>query len=252
MKSVHRAFQVIETLAASEEPLDVLEVSRRTGIARNSAQRLLDSLVDAEYVLEPARGSYRAGLRTWGLAASLATTARIRQAALPNMVGLATALMTTVTLAFLEGDEVIYTDRVDVAGDRVVPVMLNVRTHPLVTSSGRALVCERTDETIGRLLTTVPRLAPRTEQDAALLVEALRESRERGYAVAERQLSDAISGVAVPVRDETGEAVAAIGANIWSDLTADVLQRLLPSLIGCGQRTSAALGARTGRAPTLS
>lgn len=204
MKAVHRVFQVLDVLAASNEPLDVLEVTRRTGIARNSTQRLLESLVQSGYVLEPVPGTYAAGLRTWGLAAALTTVARIRQAAFPNMVGLATALMTTVTLAFLEEDEVVYTDRIDVVGDRVVPVMLNVRAHPLVTSSGRALVCERTDEAIGLLLTTVPKLTPQTVQDPATLLETLRECRGRGYAVAERQLQNGVSGVAVAVRDETG------------------------------------------------
>jgi DNA-binding IclR family transcriptional regulator len=161
--------------------------------------------------------------------------------------------MTTVTLAFLEEDEVVYTDRIDVAGDRVVPTMINVRTHPLVTSSGRALVCDRTDEAIGLLLTSVPKLTPQTVQEPSRLLEELRESRERGYAIAERQVQSAISGVAVAVRDESGRPVAAIGANVWSDLTPDVLQRLLPSLIGCGQRTSAALGGRiNATAPTIS
>ena len=78
--------------------------------------------------------------------------------------------------------------------------------------------------------TPLPGMTPNSITDPAALREALDEIRQRGVAVENRESNPDVSCVAAPVRDRTGQVVAALSISVpmirWSDDRRGELEQL--------------------------
>src|SRR5690606_21715231 len=89
---------------------------------------------------------------------------------------------------------------------------LSKERYAYATTIGQVILADRSDEEIQRYLTQQPLtpLTPKTEVDAPRLLQQIQLVREQGYA----ELSDShllgVSGVGVPIRDETGRVIAGL------------------------------------------
>jgi len=72
----------------------------------------------------------------------------------------------------------------------------------------------------------LPALTSKTHTDRARLAEEIAEARSVGYAIAEDEYLDGVSGVAVPVMFEGGRPHAAIGVTGPSARMADQLEQI--------------------------
>lgn len=243
-RAVTRSLTVLELLAASQEPLEVSEIIARSGITRATGHRLMQSLQRDGYVVREKDGTYRVSFRLWGLAAAMLSSHGIRDVALPHMIELASALQLQVALTFFEEGEACYTDRIEVIGERVSPRLINIRVPALSVAAGRALAAYLPEEETEPMLHDVPQRTPLTKTDPAELRAELRRIRAEGYALLDREYDPNGSGVAVPIFDRQGRAVAAFSVVIWGPLTPETVQRVLPPALTAGRRTSAELGYR--------
>lgn len=244
-RALSRSLPVLELLASSTTPLDLGEIIACCEMPRATAHRLMASLVRDGYVVRDEEGRYRVSLRIWGVAANLMVRLGVREVALPHMVDLASAIQHQVALCVLEGDEACYTERVEVIGGRVTSTLLDVRVPALCVASGRLLAAWRPVEEVEPWLHNVQARTPFTCTDADELRRQLACIREQGYATIDREYDVQASGIAVPIFNAAGEAVAAISIVVWGALTPEAVQRALRPLLAAGRRTSAELGYRT-------
>jgi DNA-binding IclR family transcriptional regulator len=92
-----------------------------------------------------------------------------------------------------------------------------------------------------------PRHTPWTLSDPVRIRDALAAVRERGYAVSDRQVTaDAVS-VAAPIRDASGEVVAAL--SVVAHRATPPVSVLAPLVRTSASGVSHALAARPGRRP---
>ena len=78
--------------------------------------------------------------------------------------------------------------------------------------------------------------------DIDQLIEAVAAAREEGYALVEDQLAIGVMSIAVPVKNKTGQMVAAINCSAQSgDVTEKALKRFLPILGETSARITNAL-----------
>jgi IclR family transcriptional regulator, pca regulon regulatory protein len=244
-RAVSRSLSVLELLAEADEPLELPEIIERTGIARASAQRLMNSLTEDGYVVR--RGdppAFSVSFRLCALASAILSSIDVRTVALPNLIQLATSVQSPVTLAFLEDTDVCYTDRVEVVGDRVIPALISDRIPAVGTGSGRVLIAWRPETEWGKFVEGVEARTGHTTTSADQLRAELRLTRERGYSPVDREYYPDASGVAAPVFDREGQVIAAISVPVWGALSEDAVQRLIPPLLAAARRTSIELGYR--------
>jgi IclR family pca regulon transcriptional regulator len=94
---------------------------------------------------------------------------------------------------------------------------------------------------------TLPPRPPRGEETSTLaeLREVLASVRRQGYAITDQEYEAGVFSIAAPVRDRTGEVIAAINVTGPVDrFTPDAVQeRHLPALLRAARDLSAALGA---------
>jgi DNA-binding IclR family transcriptional regulator len=215
IQSVQRAATLLKAFESGPAELGVSELSRKAGLHKSTASRLLATL-EREGLLErvPGTEKYRLGFLLVRLAGQVARFGDVRQAARPELIALAERSRETVHLAVIDGAEVINVDQV--AGPHIVGLSNWVgRKTPLhCAANGKALLAFQPQAAIERVLAgPLPRFTERTIADPARLRAELDEVRRRGYAVALGEIEEGLNAVAAPVRDAAGQVVAAVSVS---------------------------------------
>ena len=107
-----KGMQILEELADRKETVGVSELALQLGMGKSNVHRTLQALVELGYVVNEG-GSYRASLKMWELGARVIARLDVRQAALPAMHWLLDQSRETVHLSVLDGDQVMYVDKLD-------------------------------------------------------------------------------------------------------------------------------------------
>ena len=200
-----------------------------------TAHRILAALTGRKYLARDERTRrFRLGPAALELGGRARAVLDLRQAALPVLRRLAretdeTALLTVPNS---ERDRSVCLERVESAQ----PLRLSVepgRRLPLhAGASQKALLAFLAEEETERVAAgSLERLCGATITDADALRANLAEVRERGWAISFEETNVGVWGVAVPLLDEDGTAVAAVGlagpsARLSPDEVLDHLERL--------------------------
>lgn len=199
-------------LAAEQGGTRVTDVANRLEVHKSTASRLLATLESERFVeRDPMTGRFILGSESLGLAGSGGTQVSLARLAHPALKALASSTRTTVNLGVLSGTEVVYIDQVDDPRS-VVTIDWVGRSTPIhCTSMGKVLLAfassERRRQIIqGRLVA----FTPRTITDPGRLEAELDHVRESGIAHSTDEYQVGLNGVSAPVRDATGEVVAAV------------------------------------------
>lgn len=183
LTSLTRGLRVIEILSAESRPLGVTDIARRTGSSKSGAHSLLSTLVRAGYAEHEPGGEYRLGFKAWEVG-QVFPVSRLLQAATPVMTRLVAELHEGAILGVLNGAEVVYLHLMESEQPVRVHARVGDRIPAHCTSTGLALLAERTDAQLDSLLPSrLAAITPRTIVDRSSLRAELRRVRARGYAV---------------------------------------------------------------------
>jgi DNA-binding IclR family transcriptional regulator len=82
---LERAFSLLDTLAAHQEPVSLKQISEQTGLHPSTAHRILNDLTIGRYVDRPQAGAYRLGMRLLELGNLVKARLDVRDAAILPM-----------------------------------------------------------------------------------------------------------------------------------------------------------------------
>lgn len=211
-RALLRGLEALEVLAASDEPLGPTQLARRIGLDKATVNRLLFTLCEAGYAQVEDGGRYRLTGRIMQLAGGFGSQSGLRELARPHLERLRDATDETVHLGVRDGDRVSYIDKVP--GTHPVRLVSEVgRAMPLHTTAlGKVALAWMDDDDRLRVLAELE-LAPRTERSITSVDELGRElirTRERGYAIDDRENEEHAYCVGAPVLDRDGRLVAMV------------------------------------------
>jgi DNA-binding IclR family transcriptional regulator len=193
--------------------ISAAEVVELLGVARSTAYRYLQSLVQSQFLEEADGRGYRLGRRVLELARIARRGMGLSEIARPVMMRLAAQVGEAVLLTRLAGSTVICLERED-AGTRVVRISYE-RGQVLPTNAGasaHALLAWLPEATAEAILDSVslPAFTDRTLTDKHAIMRRLAETREQGYSISRGELDHDVLGVAAPLRNHDGDVVGAI------------------------------------------
>ena len=209
---VERAFLIMQTVAAADQPIGVLEIGRRSGIPRSTASRLVAQLEDMSMLERLSDGAVAIGsgiesIRPAGAPheLSLADRARPLLAMMVDRFGESAALTvdTPGGAHYLAG----------MPGPGAVQVPDSTgHSYPFhLVAPGIVLMSEwpasRLDQYLAGDLDAANHMSV---TDPAAIRQRLDEAREQGGAWTNQELDLEVNGVAVPLRTSTGEMIAAV------------------------------------------
>ena len=226
-RSVVRALEALELLAALEDPQPLARIAKELGIPKTSCLGLLRALHAREFVRQDDHGNYGLGIRSFEVGAAYLRTVSPAEVAVSELRVLTEELGMTSHFAVLDGDSVVYLAKHDPpgTGPRLASA-LGARLPAATTAVGRAQMAFT--EPGGR----VPGLA---------------EVRARGCAVDEGETLAGIRCIAAPLFDTRG-CCGAVGVSYLSQAGPPAAE-VAEAVIGSARRATAALGGHWKGAP---
>src|SRR5688572_20875769 len=124
-----RVLDILEFLVEHPNGATLRDISAGTGISRATAYRVIGGLVSSGWLLtDGAPARYVASRRVSQLGLVMLREDGVREAVLPNAIDLARSVGCVCMLAFFETNCAVYTDAIEVFGERVMPTPSGVRT----------------------------------------------------------------------------------------------------------------------------
>jgi len=207
-----KATALLDHMAAEGE-VTPARLAELTGEPRSTVYRLLASLQQLELV-EPGRrkGTYLLGLKLFRLGTAVVLRFDAREAARPVMERIHEETGETVFLCIRRGYEAVCIERID--GRRVNLLALGLGgSLPLHAGAvARTLLAFESPEFWEEYLEQwqPEALTSKTPATRAALLEELRLTRERGYAISDEDVTPGVGAVGAPVFDHTGAVQAAL------------------------------------------
>ena len=237
---------IIEALAKSNQPRSVRDLATQTELNESSVQRALETLELAGYLAhEPASGQFSLSLKLWGLGVGLLSRLDLKREAQGHLSKLALRTRETVHLSVLNGADVIYIDKID-SPERLYPSMeigSNAPAH--AAAIGRAILAFQHSHVIEMIARRLLAFTPGTVSSLEALQHELSMIRAQGYAVNLGELSDAVYGLAAPIRRADGVVEAAVGISGPSTrLTREMISLLAEQVVEAADEISRGLGYR--------
>lgn len=214
---IDRLVRVLATFDAEHIAQSPSDIARRAGLPASTGHRLVTDLIASGLLERDEDGRARVGMRLWELATRGSLALGLRQAALPAMERVQTALRQHTQLGVFDDDQVLFLERLSHpdAGANIAQIAGRLPLH--ASSSGLVLLAAAPATVLERVLAApLVELAPGTLTDPRALRRKLSEVRRLGYAVAPGSVESVSTGIAVPLRDH-GAVVAALGVVLPRD-----------------------------------
>lgn len=246
MSSIDKAIQVLEAVCDSAEPVRFTDLVASLQLPKSTAHRLLTTLLDqglVRYDREEQR--YSPGYRLLTLAQRTWSGLEIPRAAKDYMQRLLHEAGETVHLAVVDGNEIIYVDKLESPKTVRLYSAIGKRGPMYCTGVGKAILAylspERQNEVIAQ--TDFHRHTAHTLADARALRQALADIRVRGCALDMEEHEEGIRCVAAPIFNFRGDVVAGISVtSVASRMTNTRLQDLQPLVLDIARGISRELG----------
>ena len=212
------AFDALEFVLASANPVSIAEISRGCGRNKTTVYRYVQTLLFLGYLQVTESGGYEIGPAIYALQTDDARDRTIRALAEPVIRELNLSLHETVNLGVPKGRRVYYLAIVAGAdgGGGIAQVGDGDYFH--CTALGKAILAFQSPEIrAAHLRAELLRQTDHTILDMRRLFAELREVQRRGYAVDRGENEAGYSCFGVPVRNWRGVPVAAISVSLPSD-----------------------------------
>ncbi len=251
-QSLERGLAILSCFTPARPVLGIADIADHLGMSRSTTHRYVITLVALGYLEQGASRKYRLGLRVTDLGMSALNSTGLREHSRPYLEELRERTSYTVSLAVLDGEDVLYVDRVRSFRRGQSEIDLNLRPGSRLpaycTSLGKLLLANLPDSEQRDLFTSMKltKRGPNTITSKKALRDELDEVRAAGFAVNDQELAPGLYSISSPVRNEDREVVAAVNMAAHSSMISleEMVDALGPHLVSTADRISARLGYR--------
>ncbi|UUX94490.1 IclR family transcriptional regulator C-terminal domain-containing protein [Aquabacterium sp. J223] len=232
--SLQTGLAVIEAFDSAHSRLTLTEVAARTGLTRAAARRYLLTLAHLGYADYDGK-HFSLDLRVLRLGYGLLSAAPLPRKSQPVLDTVSLKTNETASIAVLDETAVVFLARSHSRRVFSPTVGVGTRLPAFCLSTGRVLLAQKTDVEVRMLLghTDLTPFTPHTLVDVDAIVAAVRDARERGYALSDQEYELGLRSLAVPVPNASGRSEVAMTVSVQAAQMGmdEMVERLLPPLL---------------------
>lgn len=218
VKSIIKAVDILELLSKEHE-LGITEVSKLLSLDKSTVFRIITTLREKGMVDQnPRTQKYHNSLKLFELGNRIVEDLGLRRIAQPIIKELAEKTGETVNLAILDGNSILYIDKIESSATIKVDLPIGKRLPAFCTGLGKAMLAHVSNEKLNKVLETTDlhRYTVKTHLNKEEFLNELEEIRVRGYSFDDEEYVEGLKCIAAPILDFKGEALAAISVAIPS------------------------------------
>lgn len=214
VKSVAKAFHLLDVLAKQKHAVTLIEIAQLTGWPKSTIHALLSTMLDYSVIAQdPQNGKYRLGMRLFELGCEISSNWNILEVALPFMQNIMLETGESVNLGTLDKGDLLLLERVDSGNPLRVMMDRGMRLPLHSTAMGKAIVAFLSPTQQKRILQEdqLQVYTPHTITQPEKLETELEQVRLKGFALENGEMRVGMRGIAAPIFDYQGNVSYALG-----------------------------------------
>lgn len=235
VRSVERAVDLLEILMSTVEPLSLTELSETAGLHPSTAHRLLATLERKHFIHQNNKSKqYTLGPRlNFLLVGGSQPYIYLRDRVTPILQEIAAELGENVSFSVRNGYKAMLLAQA--SSGRLIDVQIQDAILPMhCTAAGKVMLAHLPQAEVQRIMAEagMPALTSKSITDLASLQDALRLTRQRGYATDMEEWVEGIRCIAVPVFSVKPKVIGAISVSTPASRMTSELERHFADVIG--------------------
>lgn len=241
-----KGLAIVELLAHGQKPMNLTEIANALHLAKSNVHRLLQALCSANYIYrDETSGRYTASIKLWELGSAVLSKLDLRVHAEQVMERLLAETRETVHLSVLDGEEVVYVHKLDSPNPVRAYTQIGGRTMAHCVATGKAMLAFKSSFALERKSTQLQMRTTSTIIEPKKFLQEMARIRMQGYAINRGEWNENVYGIASPIRDVTGQVVAALGLSGPKErFKTTKLKEYAPMIVDAAAQVSERLGAR--------
>jgi DNA-binding IclR family transcriptional regulator len=209
-----RTLRVLRFLATQPEPVALDRIARCCDLPRSTAYHLLTAMIEEGFVVHLAdEHRYGLGVAAFEVGSGFSRQEPLQRISRRTLTDLADRTGRTAHLAVLHGRDVLYVVEERAPGRPPLVSDVGVRLPAQLTASGRAILSALSVSQVRALYPDPAAFVDRHgagPRTLSALRSLLTDTRRRGYATEEGEVTPGFASVAAPVLDHNGHPVAGV------------------------------------------
>jgi DNA-binding IclR family transcriptional regulator len=209
-----RTLQVLRFLASQPDPVSLDRITRACALPRSTAYHLLTAMIEEGFVVHlPEEHRYGLGVAAFEVGSGFSRQEPLQRISRRVLADLVDRTGQTAHLAVLHGRDVLYVVEERAPGRPPLVTDVGVRLPAHLTASGRAILSALPPAQVRALYPDASAFVDRHgtgPRTLSALRAVLSETRRRGHATEEGEVTPGLASVAAPVLDHNGHPVAGL------------------------------------------
>jgi DNA-binding IclR family transcriptional regulator len=216
-----RALRVLRYLAGQPDPVTLERLASALDLPRSTAYHLVNAMIDEGFVAHLVdEHRYGLGVAAFEVGSGYARQEPLQRISRRPLATLVDALGHSAHLAVLHGRDVLYVLEERAPGRPPLVTDVGVRLPAHLTASGRAILAALPPSQVRALYPDKAAFVDRHglgPTSPGALRAVLAETRQRGYAVEEGEVTPGLASVAAAVLDHNGHPLAGVAVTFPAD-----------------------------------
>ena len=246
IQAVERALTILDLFDEHSTELKITEISERMNLNKSTVHSLLKTLKKSGYIDQDGEsGKYKLGMKLLERGNFVITNLDVRNIAKKYLLDLSKKTGHTLHLVILEGKEGLYIDKVEGTSANVLYSRIGRRVPIHTSGVGKLLVALSSQEEIDKMMDgyIFDQRTPRTITNKTDFLNELAEIKINGFAYDREENEPGICCLAFPIRNHTGNAIAAFSVSMPTPrLNDEEMERIIPLMLQTGEEISQKMG----------
>ncbi len=210
--ALDKCFRILDLAARSNSGIGISEAARALGYNKSTVFNIVHTLASLGILANSNNGKFMLGPRLYTLGKRASDNFNLVDVAHPWLESVTEKTRLSSFLGVKAGDRVTIIDKVDSPVDIKVSSEVGMRIPLLAGATGKVFLAQMPDEKVVEILgqKELRAYTPRSCTDPAKYFEAVKEAREKGFAVDDEEYIEGIRAIAVPLRTHHTGALSAI------------------------------------------
>jgi IclR family transcriptional regulator, KDG regulon repressor len=212
VRSVDRALDILLCFSRDDPARSLTQIAEAIHMSKTTVHRLLATLENKRFITrDSATGLYRLGLRFIEMASLVLQDVELHRWSQPYLQRLEKQYGETVDLSILDGSHVIYLEVIESPQRVKLAAAVGQRLPAFFTASGKALLAFLPEEFVKEIIyENLAEASNHNPVSITKMMEDLRMTAERGFAISEQEYEEEINAVAAPIFDKDKNPIASI------------------------------------------
>lgn len=252
LKSLVKVMRLLDCFSVSKRTLSLTDLSEAASLPKSTTHRLLGAMTACGLLNHTGRDRYRLGIKLFELGNTVLANMDLHREARPFVDALMRQSGQAIHLAVFDGERAIVVHRAEASPEKFLAAHTIEQAPVHCTGVGKAILAFQPTHVVTRIIASgLMRFTDTTITGPAEFRRELVKIRGAGYAVDEGEHQPGLRCVGAPIRDQSGQVVAAISLTgpAWQ-LPLSEIKQLANMVIHYAGGISNALGYRgPGRSP---